>query len=543
MAWLIVSMRRVDQSALSSGIVLSDRYQLEDLINESSGASTWLAHDKLLNRRVGVHALPTVDTRATGFAEAARRSTSVTDPRFLRVLDIVEREHGHTYLVREWARALPLDLVLTQSTLTNRRAATVITEVADAIGEAHEAGVYHRHLQPGTILLKDSGGVRITGLAVDHALRSPDPDPEHADIQYAEQLDVQSIGKLLYACLSGRWPGGSGILRKAPTEHGRLLRPRQVRAGVSRDVDTVCDRILGTPPRHHAGPLRSARDIAHELRLAGDDEAFFDDDQPSLIRIGSPDLFRNDPVSAPSGPPPAVNPPKRRPKALAPKPPTTFERGMATARRATEGDRALIWTGVAVAVVLITAMAFIIGRASGGSSVEQGESRSASESNNQAAESTVTTLPIKSISDFDPQGGNQVENPDDTRLAIDGDADTGWRTSEYYRRSDLGGLKDGVGLLLDLGDDKVVSSIRMTFGASPTTASLLVSQPGASDPPTSIDDLRRLGGFEDAESGVPVSLSRSVLTRYIVVWLTDLPQKSDGVFQGDIREVTVRGAK
>ncbi|MGH3424473.1 MAG: protein kinase family protein, partial [Nocardioidaceae bacterium] len=258
----------MDQRVLSSGIVLSDRYQLEDLINESSGASTWLARDKMLDRRVGVQALPSDDRRAEGFAEAARRSTGVTDPHFLRVLDIAEHEHGHTYLVREWARALPLDLVLTQSTLTNRRSATVIAEVAEAIGNAHESGVFHRHLQPGCILLKESGAVRITGLAVDHAIRSPDPDPEHSDLQYAEQLDVQSIGKLLYACLSGRWPGGgSGMLRKAPTEHGRLLRPRQVRAGVSRDVDTVCDRVLGTPPRHHETPLRSARQIAHELRM------------------------------------------------------------------------------------------------------------------------------------------------------------------------------------------------------------------------------------------------------------------------------------
>src|SRR5690625_7381249 len=80
-----------------------------------------------------------------------------------------------------------------------------------------------------------------------------------------------SIGKLLYVCLAGRWPGGRiDGLKAAPTEHGRLLRPRQVRAGVSRDVDTVCDRILGTPPRHGEEPLRTARGSGHERTTSRD---------------------------------------------------------------------------------------------------------------------------------------------------------------------------------------------------------------------------------------------------------------------------------
>src|SRR5699024_1765503 len=131
--------------------------------------------------------------------------------------------------------------------------------------------------------------------------------------------------------------------------------------------------------------------------------------------------------------------------------------------------------------------------------------------------------------------------PELAPLAIDGDPDTGWHTQEYYRRSDLGGLKEGVGLLVDLGDDKVVRSIHLRLGGSPTTVQLLVSRPGTSEPPTSTEELRELGGFEDAKGGEPSSRSRSVLTRYIVVWLTDLPQKSDGVFQGIVREITVRG--
>ena len=60
--------------------------------------------------------------------------------------------------------------------------------------------------------------------------------------------------------------------------------------------------------------------------------------------------------------------------------------------------------------------------------------------------------------DLDPQGQDGQENPEDVGLAVDGNPETGWRTSTYYRRADLGGLKDGVGLVVDLGGPREVDS-------------------------------------------------------------------------------------
>ncbi|MDN5852201.1 MAG: protein kinase family protein, partial [Actinomycetia bacterium] len=352
----------MDTRALSSGDVLSGRYRLEDLISESNNVFVWRAADQALSRSVCVQAMASGDSRVPAFLEAARRSTAVTDPRFLRVLDIVEDERGQTYLVREWARAVSLDRLLRQSTLPNRRSATIVSEVAEAVANAHESGVHHLHLGPSAILIKDSGAVRVTGLSVDNALNGGS-DAEYP-IGYEEQTDVEAIGKLLYVCLAGRWPGGRlDGLKAAPTEHGRLLRPRQVRAGVSRDVDTVCDRILGTPPRHGEDPLRAARDIAHELRLAGDDEALVTDDQPSLIG-SSPNLFTSDVDLRPAGPPPAVNPPKPKPAVLQPPPPTTLQRSRAAALHATKGDRKWIAVGIAVLLLVAVAMGVILGRQS-----------------------------------------------------------------------------------------------------------------------------------------------------------------------------------
>ena len=257
---------------MASGDVLADRYELQDLVTERLGSVTWRANDSILNRNVGIEMLPSSDPRADHFIEAARLSTTVTDPRFLRVLDLIEDDHGQHLVVREWARAFPLDQLLAQSPLPSARAARVMTEVAEAVANAHERGVYHRRLTPHHVLLKQSGAVRVVGLGVASALAPAGHQDTIDDLQAYEQLDVESLGKLLYACLVSRWPGAHiDQLRAAPTEHGRLLRPRQVRAGVSRELDAICDRILGDPPAHHRPRLTSADDIARALHLVDED--------------------------------------------------------------------------------------------------------------------------------------------------------------------------------------------------------------------------------------------------------------------------------
>src|SRR5680860_1469516 len=112
-----------DRRLLASGDVLADRYELQDLVTEKLGSSTWRAHDNVLNRNVGIEMLPSSDPLADHFLQSARESTTVTDPRFLRVLDLIEAEKGHNLIIREWARAFPLDQLLLQSPLPNRRAA------------------------------------------------------------------------------------------------------------------------------------------------------------------------------------------------------------------------------------------------------------------------------------------------------------------------------------------------------------------------------------------------------------------------------------
>ena len=139
--------------------------------------------------------------------------------------------------------------------LSPRRGAWMVSEVADSIAAAHAHGVAHGLLSPENVLLDNAGSVRIIGFCVDAALHGlPPGDPQH---------DVVDLAGLLHATLTGRWAGvsPSGVPR-APEKHGRVLRPRQVRAGVPSGLDDLCDELLNPRGQKIATSATSAAPAA-----------------------------------------------------------------------------------------------------------------------------------------------------------------------------------------------------------------------------------------------------------------------------------------
>ena len=229
--------------ATRPGDVLADRYRLVDLLSESGDGRFWRAHDRMLERHVAVHVIRADDDRAEALMGAARRSATVLDPRILRVLD-ADVTDKVCYVVNEWGWGASLDIVATGTgPLGARRAAWLISEVADSIATAHQAGVPHGRLNPENVLIDRTGGVRIIGLCVDAALHGV-PDVDIAD-------DVTDLAGLLYCALTARWAGQSGsIVTPAPREHSQVLRPRRVRAGIPRTLDSLCEEILHSEHTH-----------------------------------------------------------------------------------------------------------------------------------------------------------------------------------------------------------------------------------------------------------------------------------------------------
>lgn len=240
------------------GDLLAGRYLLDALLSEVDGGRFWFAWDQVLARNVAIHVIAGQDPRAARLLRAAGRAATVTDTRPLKILDAetLSDPDGDdlVMVVNEWGHGSSLDhLIVRTGPLPARHGAWVVAEVAAGIEAAHRAGLAHGRLNPENVLVDALGSIRIIGLAVEAVLHSPaEPtedrieDPKRDDVdQDAIDRDVTDLAGLLHFALTGRWAGASpSAVPAVPVHHGRLLRPRQVRAGVPRVLDDLVDGVL-----------------------------------------------------------------------------------------------------------------------------------------------------------------------------------------------------------------------------------------------------------------------------------------------------------
>jgi hypothetical protein len=152
---------------------------------------------------------------------------------------------------------------------------------------------------------------------------------------------------------------------------------------------------------------------------------------------------------------------------------------------------------------------------------------------------------VKSAVAFDP-AGDGTENNADAELAIDGDPTTAWTTVTYASRN-LGGLKEGVGLQLDLGKEQSLGGIELRLlgrgsdvqvWAARTATDPRGTPPETPDPADPLAGYRKLGAFRGASDLVTLRFSPSVTTDQVVIWLKALPP-SEGGFRGGVVEATL----
>jgi hypothetical protein len=195
--------------------------------------------------------------------------------------------------------------------------------------------------------------------------------------------------------------------------------------------------------------------------------------------------------------------------------------------------RTAIVVGVLLVLVVAMAIAFNRGREDGNTP------NGSSEKPSQSAAAGGAALNIAGARDFDPEGDPPEENPDTVKNVIDGDPATSWQTLTYRGNPALGGLKAGVGVMLDLGRDQKAASLTVRFKGAPTSFEVYAAPAGVTEPPESVDQLDKVGGQNAAPERATVKLDPSPTTRYLLVWLTRLPA-ADGGYRGEITEITVR---
>lgn len=140
----------------------------------------------------------------------------------------------------------------------------------------------------------------------------------------------------------------------------------------------------------------------------------------------------------------------------------------------------------------------------------------------------VTTLSIKDAAEYFPDGKPQHAN--DAKLTYDASSSTYWRTYSYNDGPTLAPFKEGVGIVYDLGSVKEVSaaSIGLYYTGDHTTATLYAADSLSSSAPLS--SMTKIATNKTSGTELRISAKKSVKTRYVLVWLTDVPRANGDQF-------------
>ena len=171
--------------------------------------------DETLARPVSVLTFAPGFPRIPQVVTAARAASRLTDPRLAQVFD-VEDGGDQAYVVLEWVGGETLTDLLADGPLDPGRACALMADAARALAGAHAVGQAHLRLTPEALRWTRSSGVKITGLGIDATLAGPafsstaaeDGAGHAAEMAPSPELvDTRDLGRLLYAALTGYWPG------------------------------------------------------------------------------------------------------------------------------------------------------------------------------------------------------------------------------------------------------------------------------------------------------------------------------------------------
>ena len=157
--------------------VINDRYEIHKRIGRGGMADVFSARDLLLDRQVAVKVLFPEFATDANFVERFRReaqsAASLSHPNIVNVYDWGKYE-GTYFIVMEEVQGRTLAEVLsTNKQLTSKQAAEIASEVAAALGFAHDNHVAHRDIKPANILIGSNGQVKVADFGIARALNAP----------------------------------------------------------------------------------------------------------------------------------------------------------------------------------------------------------------------------------------------------------------------------------------------------------------------------------------------------------------------------------
>ena len=369
-----------------AGSVLEERYRLVRQIAVGGMGEVWEAYDETLTRPVAIKVLREEFAGDDGFLERfrteARNSASLGHPNIAQLFDYGEAD-GSGYLVMELVVGEPLsDLLEREPVLQPRKLLPILAQTARGLHAAHEAGVVHRDVKPGNILLGRGGRVKITDFGVSLAHNQATMtatgmvmgtaqylSPEQAVGRAATPLsDLYSLGIIAYEALVGHRPFTGPTAVDIAVAHVNNPVP-PLPAAVDKPLAALVMRLLDKDPSNRPTSGEELAQMFDQLvpktppsgvpvlvtralravdpfatAVAGRHSATAKDPKAEATPGGTP-------VSAPM--PPSVPPTSRRPRLPSDMAAASKVAAQRTSETLRSGPRRISWPLVALVVLLV----------------------------------------------------------------------------------------------------------------------------------------------------------------------------------------------
>ena len=478
------------------GEVIAERYELEELVGSGGMSSVYRADDRLLERQVALkilHEQLSADgEHVERFRSEARAVAQLSHPNIVTVIDRGEQD-GRQFIVFEYIDGENLKaLVDRRGQLPEREALDLVLPVAHALAFAHHHGLVHRDVKPQNVLLAEGGEIKVTDFGIARALdvdgltqtgtvmgTSDYIAPEQARGDKATaQTDVYSLGIVLYELLIADVPFHGDNFVAVALRHINDPAPgvRERRPDVSPRLDSAIRRATAKSPRDR---FASMDEFARELQACRDE------------------LGGNG-----TGPSDAT--------LLVPPPPGGY-----TPQRQFVGPLLLVLAGLALLAGLF-AVVFAL----------TGTTPNLPHFAKKLGGDGGGPVSLKGFTAYDPFGTGG-EHDETARFATDGNGTTYWRT-EHYNGFALN--KPGVGLVLDAGRDRKLSTLVVTTDTPGFTAVI-------KDGPSPNSSFTTVSASKVVGRSTTYSITGGK-ARYYLVWITSLGQNESV----HVNEVTARGS-
>jgi serine/threonine protein kinase len=316
----LAHMLKLDQT-------LAGRYRVEALLGSGGMAQVYRGTDMVLSRSVAIKVLSSDYSRDPAFVERFRRearaAARLNHPTVVSVYDTGSDDGVH-FIVMEFVSGRTLAQILAaEGPLLPERAAAISARVAEALSFAHEAGLVHRDVKPGNVMLTDRGDVKVMDFGIARAASGPGQaitettsilgtaaylSPEQAEGKPVDpRSDIYSLGVVLYELLTGQPPfsGPSPVAVAYKHVMEEPVPPSAVRSGVPSALEAIAMRALAKDPsRRYASADLMRADL--EAAAGGGTESPVP--VPDTERQGRDRTETLPPVV----PPPTRQPPSRR---------------------------------------------------------------------------------------------------------------------------------------------------------------------------------------------------------------------------------------